>query len=335
MGRKYIKQIDNQNFVYPNYDLTEYDTDIIHDINENSVSGTVVSLSATTVSYSALTFSLSYTWSKNNAEIFLRESGNVSIFTVHMMAAGQEYFKPWRAVFSSSSSLTGSTFFSATRTITVLPSDFGLSQFSNGTYYFEVRFIGKRAVYPVCQNVVISTIVPPVTPTPTPVTPTPTPGPPTPTPTPSLYQSGATLNVTDPGWIKYDSRTYGDDYYVFISSTGTYTITDCAICSSIFIGVPFADVANFTITNCGTTCGGTPPVTPTPTPSATPGYCEATEWFINNTSSGYDVYWGGLDCNNQSVGGTIGAYSSGYTGCVKDGTLTYTGFPTVTVAGIC
>jgi hypothetical protein len=334
MGRKYIKQIDNQNFVYPNYDLTEYDTDIIHDINENSVSGTVVSLSATTVSYSALTFSLSYTWSKNNAEIFLRESGNVSIYTVHMMAAGQEYFKPWRTIYSTSSASTGSTSFSGTGSIPVVPSDFGLSQFTNGTYYFEVRFIGKRSVYPVCQNIVISTIVPPVTPTPTPVTPTPTPLPPTPTPTPSLYQSGATLNVTDPGWIKFDSQTNGDDYYVFVSSTGTYTITECVLCSSITPGFPFADIANFTITNCGTTCSGLPP-TPTPTPSPTPGYCESTEWFINNTSNGYDVYWGGLDCNNSSVGGTIGAYSSGYTGCVKDGTLTYTGFPTVTSVGVC
>jgi len=335
MGRKYIKQIDNQNFVYPNYDLTEYDTEIIHDINENSVSGTVVSLSATTISYSALTFSLGYTWSKNNAEIFLRQSGNVSIFTLHMMAAGQEYFKPWRTINSQSSSSTGSTSFSGTIAgITVLPSDFGLSQFSNGTYYFEVRFIGKRAVYPICQNIVISTITPPVTPTPTPVTPTPTPGPPTPTPTPTVYQSGATLNVTDTGWIKYDSQTNGDDYYVFVSTTGTYTITECAICSSITPGFPFADVASFTITNCGTTCSGLPP-TPTPTPTPTPGPCESTSWIIDNTSNGYEVYWSGLDCENSSVGGTIMAYSQTLTGCVKDGTLSYTGFPNVSIAGIC
>jgi hypothetical protein len=76
------------------------------------------------------------------------------------------------------------------------------------------------------------------------------------------------LNVTDPGWIKYTSLVDGEKY-VFISSTGTYTITECVVCSTINFGFPFADLANFTVTNCGTTCGGSPP--PTPTPSASPG----------------------------------------------------------------
>jgi hypothetical protein len=31
----------------------------------------------------------------------------------------------------------------------------------------------------------------------------------------------------------------------------------------------------------------------------------------------------------------VGAYSIGYTPCVKDGTLTTTGFPTVTVDAYC
>jgi hypothetical protein len=48
------------------------------------------------------------------------------------------------------------------------------------------------------------------------------------------------------------------------------------------------------------------------------------------------VYWGGENCNGDSVGGTVGAYSIlNGTGCVADGTFTTTGFPTVTVAGYC
>ena len=62
MSKKYIKQVDSQNFVYPNYGITEYDTEIIHDINNNSVSGTVSNFSATTVSYSSITFSFNYTF---------------------------------------------------------------------------------------------------------------------------------------------------------------------------------------------------------------------------------------------------------------------------------
>ena len=67
-----------------------------------------------------------------------------------------------------------------------------------------------------------------------------------------VYQSGATLNVTDTGWIKYD--TPSGTTYRFISRTGTYTITDCALCSTINNGFPYADLANFTITSCGSNC---------------------------------------------------------------------------------
>jgi len=50
MPIKYIKQIINQDFVYPNNEVSEYDQEIVHDLNENSVSGTVVTLTATTAS---------------------------------------------------------------------------------------------------------------------------------------------------------------------------------------------------------------------------------------------------------------------------------------------
>jgi len=188
MSRKYISQIDNQNFVYPNNAVPEYDLDIVHDINDNSVSGVVTTFSATTFNSTGLTISYECTWTKNNADPFINGAGNLMLFSTHMMAAGQNYYKPFRLVHSiddATTTLTGST---KSGTFTVTPSQMGLTGFTNGDYYFEVRFIGKRAVYPVC--VTLSLIPPTPTPTPTPtstVTPTPTVTiTPTPTPTPTI-----------------------------------------------------------------------------------------------------------------------------------------------------
>ena len=68
----------------------------------------------------------------------------------------------------------------------------------------------------------------------------------------STLTSGATLNVTDTGWIKYDDNSSTN--YVYIGSTGTYTLTACAKCDTIRDGIPFADLALFTITDCGNSC---------------------------------------------------------------------------------
>jgi hypothetical protein len=127
--------------------------------------------------------------------------------------------------------------------------------------------IGQRAVYPVSYTYAVSGIILPTpTPTPTPsITPTITPTP-SATPSGAIYYSGATLNVTDPGWIKYDTNT-AEDVYEFVASIGTHTITACTICTSITPGFPFADVASFTISNCGSSCAAIPPSTPTPTPT--------------------------------------------------------------------
>jgi hypothetical protein len=77
------------------------------------------------------------------------------------------------------------------------------------------------------------------------------------------------------------------------------------------------------------------PTTASPTtPNPTSLECTSKEYRINNTT-GIDVYWGGTDCNGNSIGGTVGAYTIGNTPCVKDGTFTYSGFPTVTVLSIC
>ena len=146
---KYIPQINNQNFIYPNNDLPEYDIDIIHNINDNSISGTVTNFTATTITSTGFTFTHDWSWSKNGAEPFISTSGNLHLLSVHMIAAGQTYFKPWRLVDLVTSLVTGSTTYSGSNTITVTPSQMGLTTFIFGTYYFEFRFIGSNSIYPV------------------------------------------------------------------------------------------------------------------------------------------------------------------------------------------
>jgi len=261
MSNKYIPQINNQNFIYPNNDLPEYDINIIHDINDNSVSGYTGTLTPGSISSSSMTFTIPYVWSLNGAVRVLNQSStSTNVVSVHMLAAGQTYFKPWRLV-AIQGAATNATTASGNLTFTVTPSQLGLSTFVYGTYYFEVRFIGAKAIYPVCLSYLANTLPTP-TPTPTPtstptITPTPTAtsGPtPTPTPTGGGYTSGATINVTETGYIKYVKKGNTDATYVYISSLGTVVLTDCLTCSTIFPGVPFADIANFTVTNCGSYC---------------------------------------------------------------------------------
>ena len=153
----YKPQIDNTNFVYPNYDLAEYDVDIIHIPNDNSVSGVVTSFSATTISSTSITVITSNTWIRNGAEGFIRNSGNLCIYTLHAMAAGQNYYKPWRMIDSFSTQTTGSTTYITTnRSTSFTPSQLGLTTFVTGTYYFEFRFVGATSIYPVCQTLSIT-----------------------------------------------------------------------------------------------------------------------------------------------------------------------------------
>ena len=179
--RKYIGQVKSDNFVYPNNVLEEYDVEIIHDINDNSVSGTTSGFSAI---YNAGTgnigISFTYIWNKNNAEPFIDDGGLLHVLSVHMSDPTKKYYKPWRMI----SGVTTSTITATTKTdtflIIVTPAMMGVTGFTAGVYDFEIRFIGKKAIYTVCQT--ISVAVP--TPTPSP-TPTSTPGGPTNTPTPT------------------------------------------------------------------------------------------------------------------------------------------------------
>jgi hypothetical protein len=241
MSRKYIKQLIDRDFVYPNKDRYLYDTEMVHTINDRSVSGVVTTFSATTVSDSSITISVNLTWSKNNADPFISDSNFLNYASIHGMAEGQLYFKPWvtLAFFRTDTLNVGSA--SITSTFPITPDQLGLTTFENGTYYFEVRFIGKRSVYPVCVNLDITTIPTPEpsatpTPTPTPTSnfePTPTPTPtltPTPSVTPQLYY---TITACDEGNPAYDvlgepplaSQRYIDaisgDTWVWDNNAGT------------------------------------------------------------------------------------------------------------------
>jgi len=155
MSYKYIPQINNQNFVYPNGYLAEYDVDLVQDINENYVTGTTSSFAATGTTSTGMTITFNYTWAKNSADVFI-SNGTLKVLSLHMLAAGQNYYKPWRLVGALTTDSTTSEFLSGIATYVVTPAMLGLSTFITGTYYFEVRMIGTKAIYPICQTLSIT-----------------------------------------------------------------------------------------------------------------------------------------------------------------------------------
>ena len=157
MSKKYIIQLNSTNFVFPNDTLAEYDVEIIQDVNDNSVSGTVTNFVVSgTARTTGITFTHDWTWARNNADVFISATGNIHLLSVHMLAGGQTYYKPWRCVDIITSGTTTSSTYSGSNTVTVTPSMMGLSAFSSGTYYFEIRMIGLKSIYPVCQSISIT-----------------------------------------------------------------------------------------------------------------------------------------------------------------------------------
>ena len=71
--------------------------------------------------------------------------------------------------------------------------------------------------------------------------------------TPPGNSTGITINVTDTGYIKY-TKSDSTTQYRYVGSLGNYDIPDCADCLTVIPGFPFADVANFTIVDCGNPC---------------------------------------------------------------------------------
>jgi len=151
----YKPQIENQNFVYPNFDLTEYDVNIIHTPNDNSVFGTIISLSATTISSSSITITYSGTWSLNGAERYVNGS-NTNYLSIHVMSPTQNYYKPWRLIAYKTTTISATTVSFSSETTTFTAASIQLSSFTSGTYFFEFRFIGANSIFPVCRTLSIT-----------------------------------------------------------------------------------------------------------------------------------------------------------------------------------
>lgn len=77
----------------------------------------------------------------------------------------------------------------------------------------------------------------------------------TPTPTPSVQNCriNTQLNVTETGYIKY-LLCNGNTFYEYIGLLGTHTIGNCIQEGTVNIGIPYSDVAVFTVTSNGTPC---------------------------------------------------------------------------------
>jgi hypothetical protein len=272
MSRKYVSQVDSLDFVYPNNFTAEYDLEIIHDINDNCVSGNVTVFSATTISTTGITFNIQGDWSLNNAEPYININGGLlSVASIHMLGPTQSYYRPWRLINNISSTGLTNTYITINENFTALPSMLGLTGFTTGTYYFEVRMIGKKCVYPICVTLPITMPAPP-TPTPTPTaTPTPTPTP-TPPPTPCVCVE---IEVEGTGPENFASIQYND-------CTGTLVnevfMTDgtryrCIDYTGGEVQIFEYDNLTYNIAS-GFSCSlGTCPVDPTPTPTITPEGC--------------------------------------------------------------
>ena len=292
MSKKYIGQVDNHSFIYPNNNLAEYATEIIHDINNNSVTGTISGVTAS-FSGSNVNLTFTYTWNKNNAEPFIDEANRLHLLSVHVMDPSKKYFKPWRMADYFYTTGTTSTTYSATVTVEITPSLMQVTTLQDGNYYVEFRFIGHRAIYPVCQNV---TVAPPPSPTPTPtvspgtvlVTPSPTATiaptkTPTPTPTASSGYTPPIYTYTlgydaDSGWNACYNWTNFNRTTLY-SYTPPSGLTNGTILYKTY-AEPLTDFANngwysdgtnfYIIYGGGSTYGQTPCSTPQPTPTMTP-----------------------------------------------------------------
>ncbi len=328
MSQKYIKQIDNTNFLYPNNYLAEYDVNIIHDLKEQSVSGETTGFSVA-ISSNNLYLSFTYEWFLNNAEPFISNDGKLNILSLHLQTPDKKYYKPWICVGVIQRDNTALTYVTDTQNFVITPAMAGVSSFTSGKYYGEIRFIGKRAIFPVTDNATLTL------PTPTP-TPTPSSGTPTPTPTITPTSSPAAVGYTYSS-VDYDSAcSSGSTLSTVTLSGGTFCSASSVSSSTIFsisagqniwisyggnyrsaqVRNPNIGVADFTDGGCT----GCPGVTPTPTPSATPSYavnvqlantlvtfCGVTP--VTKYSATGDVRYGGQLYNNPDLTSVVTGYT--------------------------
>lgn len=75
------------------------------------------------------------------------------------------------------------------------------------------------------------------------------------TTTGSTYNTGVTINVTETGYIRYNTPSdpiYGID--VYFGSLGSTVLSGCVDCESIRDAIPLIDLATWTVTSCGSPC---------------------------------------------------------------------------------
>jgi len=259
MSKRYIPQTPNNDFVYPNNDKVEYDINIVHEINDNTVSGSISGLTLS-IDGSNLVLGYQYTWNKNDAQVWVRESGRLGVLSVHMLAPGQEYFSAWRMV--DSRSVFNPTVDVATGNVNlaIAPSSFGLSIWPEGDYLFEFRFIGLKQNYVICETATVG------------ARPTPTP-----TATPCTCNSYSITNNSSESQLTYtyiDCDTGVTNEVVLDPSVGE---SRCACSGSVTI-----TIGSGTVLDQGP-CAVTPTPTPIP-PTPTPAFYALTLYM--NTSSG-------------------------------------------------
>ena len=164
MGRKYISNQQDINYVYPNNVINQYDVEIVHDINNNCVTGTVTNFTGTSYSTTGLTATFDYTWNLNGAERMLNANDNATIIlSVHGMhtptniyGTAQGYFNPWRMVYYSTGTVNVTTQTGAIN-MGLTPAAFGLTTFppSPATFEFEIRMISRNCVLPICATITV------------------------------------------------------------------------------------------------------------------------------------------------------------------------------------
>jgi len=69
----------------------------------------------------------------------------------------------------------------------------------------------------------------------------------------STYNTGVTINVTDTGWIRYDTSTT-EGVNQFFSTTGNHVLSGCVDCESLRPAFPLFDLGSWTVVTCGSPC---------------------------------------------------------------------------------
>jgi len=159
--KKYIKQIDSTDFVYPNNNISEYGTTIIHDINNNSVTGNISGFTCTYQAADVCTFEYDWEWFSNGAEPFIEDGGEGVFLSAHIMPAGTSYYKAWKTFDYIKYPYTGQTSQWGHNEVDIYPADVNMTNLQNGIYYFEFRFIGHRSTFAVQHSFEVTGITAP------------------------------------------------------------------------------------------------------------------------------------------------------------------------------